>query len=219
MQALEINEFKQLIEQGYAVIDTRKPEIFCDSFIEESINIPFDDNFVDTYDELTEPGQKVIIVADEAHNSGIAKALKGAAIDSAEGYLKGGYEAWQNAGNKTDMLIPIDTDEFAIDYKYDEFFLIDVRSKEEYAKEHVEDSENIVLNDLEQILIEFETNDSYYIYGNTLSEAVTAGSIFKRIGFNRVRVIAAGFEELKAAGIPFFSQKKKDDKAAKFSDN
>lgn len=220
MQAFEAAAFKQLIEDGYAVVDTRKPEIFCEGFIEDSLSIPFNEGFVDALDELTEPGQKILIVADEADIAPITKTLKAAVVVNAEGFLQGGFDAWQNAGYKTDMLIAIDTDEFAIDYQYDEFYLVDVRSKEDYAQECIEDSENIVLNDLEQILIEFETNDSYYIYGNTVTEAVTAGSVFKRIGFNRVRVVAADFETLKKSGIPVFSQKKKDDKAEKkFSDN
>ena len=117
------------------------------------------------------------------------------------------------------MLITIDAEEFKIDFQYDEFFLIDVRSKEDFAKDHAEDAENIVLNDLEQILIEFEAGDSYYVYANTITEAVTAGSIFKKIGFNRVRAVAADYESIKKSGIPLFEQKKKDKSASKFSDN
>ena len=112
----------------------------------------------------------------------------------------------------------IDADEFAIDYKFDEFFLIDVRDKEVYAKEHAEDSENIMLNDLEQFLIEFETGDSYYIYGNTITEAVTAGSVFKKIGFNRVRVVAADYATISKSGIPLYKQKKTKP-SSEFSDN
>ncbi len=224
MQAFDAGRFKGLIEEGFTVIDTRNPEEFCDGFIEESISIPFDENFVDNYDELTQPGQRIVLITEPDNTTNVFRALKAAAIDSAEGYLEGGFAAWQDAGNDVDMLIPIDESEFAIDYNFDEFYLVDVRSKEDFAKEHPEDAENIELNDLEQILIELDNKESYYVYGNTVTEAVTAGSIFKRTGFNRVRVVAASYDAIKQAGIPLFVQKKKDkgkeDKASsEFSDN
>lgn len=210
MQAFDASRFKGLIEEGYTVIDTRNPEAFSDGFIEESISIPFDDNFVDNYDELTQPGQRIILITESENTMPVFRALKAAAIESAEGYLEGGFAAWQNAGYDIDLLICIDADEFAMDFNYDEFYLVDVRTKEEFAKEHPEDAENIALNDLEQLLIELDTNDSYYVYGNNVTEAVTAGSIFKRTGFNRVRVVAAPYDVIKQTGIPLFVQKKKD---------
>jgi len=215
MNLLELNRVKELIAQGYAVVDTRKSEIFCEGFIEDSISIPFNENFIDTLNELTETGQLVLIVADESEVPAISKALKDSGTQNIEGFLQGGFDTWKNAGSKVDMLIAIDADEFAIDYKHDEFYLVDVRSKEDFAKEHAEDAENIELSDLDQIILEFETGDSYYVYATNSNEAITAGSIFKRAGFNRIRVVAADYETIKAAGIPLFVQKKKENSSSK----
>ncbi len=219
MNAIEYSQFKELIAQGCVIVDTRKPEVFCESYIKGSVSIPFNENFVDAFDELTEPDQKILLITEETEAAAIAKTLKAAGTENAEGFLQGGFDVWKNADNKIDMLITIDADEFKIDYQFDEFFLIDVRSKEEFAKDHAEDAENIALNDLEQILIEFEPGDSYYVYANSITEAVTAGSIFKKIGFNRVRVVAADYETIKKSGIPLFVQKKKENSSSKFSDN
>jgi rhodanese-related sulfurtransferase len=219
MTAIEYSQFKQLIADGYFVVDTRQSEIFCEGFIKGSLSIPYDENFVNTFQELIESDQKILLVADEESKVAVVKAIKDSGADNVHGYLTGGFDAWKNADSKIDMLMSIDADEFAIDYKFDEFYLIDVRDKEEYAKAHAEDSENIMLNDLEQILIEFETGDSYYIYGNTVTEAVTAGSVFKKIGFNRVRVVAADYDTIAKSGIPLFVQKKKENSSSKFSDN
>jgi rhodanese-related sulfurtransferase len=215
MNAIDIAQFKALATAGAIIIDTRTPEIFCDGFIEDSLSIPFNEGFISTLEELVTAEQKILLVTDAEQTNAVLKALKDSGNTSVEGYLTGGFEAWQNAGNKIDMLITVDADEFAIDYKFDEFYLIDVRPKEEFEKEHAEDAENIVLHDLEQILIDFETTDSYYVYGSTLQEAVTAGSVFRKIGFTRVRVVAADFETVKATGIPWFKQKKKTDSSSK----
>ncbi len=218
MQAVNASQFKALIEEGYYIIDTRKPEIFCDGFIEESVSVPFDDNFITTLNDLTEPGQKIVVVTDPADTAAVFKAIKGAATVSAEAFLEGGFAAWSAAGYGVDMLISIDADEFAMDYQYDEFYLVDIRSKDDFAQEHAEDAENIVLNDLEQILTEFDTADSYYVYGNTAAEAITAASVFKKTGFNRIRPVAADYEAIKATKIPFFKLKK-DKAGSDFSSN
>lgn len=209
MQKFELNEFKALDLSGYAIVDARKSEIFAEGFIEESVSIPFDDNFIDSLQELISTEMKVMIVADESNIPVILKAVKGSGLSNIAGYLAGGYEAWLTAGNKFDMLISIDADEFAIDYQFDEFYLVDLRPKEDFEKEHVEDAENIALIDLEPILFDMEAQDMYYLYGETAAQAITAGSLLKRNGFQRLRPVAADYETIKAAGIPMFVPRKK----------
>ena len=96
----------------------------------------------------------------------------------------------------------------AMDYQYDEFYLVDTRSKADFAKEHVEDSENIALVDLEQIITALEEDHMYYVYGNSAKDAITAASIFKKNGIHRVRAVTADFAAIKAGKIPVFVQKK-----------
>jgi len=162
---------------------------------------------------------KVLVVADEADIVALVKAVKGSGMSNIAGYLAGGYDAWANDGNKFDMLISIDADEFAIDYQFDEFYLVDVRDKDDFEKGHVEDAENIALIDLEPLLIEMETQDMYYLYGETADSAVTAASLLKKNGFQRVRPVAAGYNTFKEAGIPLFAPKKKGNSSSKLSEN
>jgi hydroxyacylglutathione hydrolase len=209
MQKLELNEFKALDLSGYALVDTRKPEVFAGGFITDSVSIPFGEHFIDSMQELISPELKVLVIADESDIASILKMIKGSGISNVTGYLEGGFEAWQKEGNKFDLLISIDADEFALDYQFDEFYLIDLRDREEFEKGHVEDAENIALIDLEPLLIEMDTQDMYYLYGETIAEAITAASLLKRNGFHRIRSVAADYNSLKATGIPMFTPKKK----------
>lgn len=218
MSILALADFAQHQTDGCLVIDTRTSEIFCDGFIEESLSIPFGESFFASLQELTEDEQKLLFVADEKEIAAITKAINNAGVLNTIGFLEGGFETWANAGKKIDMLISIEADEFAIDYHYDEFFLIDIRTKEEFETEHVEDSVNIVLNDLPQMVVELETADSYYLYANTFAEAVTAASLFKQTGFERVRVVNSTYEDLKKAKLPFY-KKKKEKSGSDFSNN
>ena len=209
MQKFELAEFKTLDLSGYALVDTRKSEVFAEGFIEDSVSIPFGDNFIDSFQELISADMKVIFITDEEDVTPLLKAVKASGAGNAAGYLAGGFAAWKDAGNKFDMLISIDADEFAIDYQFDEFYLVDIRDKEEYEKGHVEDAETIALVDLEPILVEMDDKDMYYLYGETAASAITAGSLLKRNGFQRVRPVAADYEAIKAAGVPLFKPKRK----------
>lgn len=219
MQKFELNEFEALDLSGYALVDTRKPEVFAEGFIAESVSIPFGESFIDSLQELISADLKIILVADESDLVSILKTVKGSGISNVAGYLAGGFEAWQKEDNEFDLLISIDADEFALDYQFDEFYLIDLRDKEDYNKGHVEDAENIALIDLEPLLIEMDTQDLYYLYGQTVTEAITAASLLKRNGFHRIRSVAADYNTLKATGIPMFAPKKKGNSSSSLPEN
>ena len=216
MHKIELDEFKRLSAKGHAIIDTRKSEVFIEGFIKGSVSIPFTENFLVAIDDLISPDLKLLLVADDNDLLEVLKVLKGSGLDNVAGYLDGGYDAWINAGNKFDLIITVDEEELAIDYKFDEFYLVDLRSREEFEKEHVEDAENIALIDVEQIIVDAENDLNYYLYGSTATEAVTAASLFKKNGFHRLRAVMADYEKIKATGIPLFVQKKKEKSSPKF---
>ncbi|HWB62175.1 MAG TPA: rhodanese-like domain-containing protein [Chitinophagales bacterium] len=210
MRKIELEEFKKIEPGSYVLIDTRLPDEFMEGFIEESLSVPFGDDFMDTLNDLIAENQAVVFLTGGDNAMDVLRAVKAAGNINTLGYLEGGFEAWRNADGAYNMLIGIDAGEFAMDYQFDEFFLVDVRSADEFAQEHVEDAENVVLNDLEQALMELDNTQSYYVYGATPADAVTAGSLFKYYGFERVRAVVADYEQIKASGIPLFVQKKKE---------
>lgn len=216
MEKLDVTSFKEQSTKGHLIIDTRPSEIFAEGFIKNSVSLPFSDNFLNALTDIAEDDQQILFVTTDENAVKLDRLVKGSGNFKAIGYLDGGFDAWKNAGNKTDMIIGIDEEEFAIDYQFDEFFLVDLRSPEEFAKEHAEDAENVPMVELEQVLTELDLEQSYYLYANTPEEAITAASIFKKNGFQRVRPLAAGYEKLRATKIPFFVQKKKDKNAPKF---
>lgn len=208
MQTIGINEFRQLNTEGVWVIDTRSSENFCNGFIKRAVSVPFDENFKHVLSELIEDGQSLLLIADIEIADAVTETLKTALNYKLLGILCAPKDSWELSSKETDLLITIDVEEFAIDYNYDEFFLIDVRDADQYLEEHLEYAQNIALNDLEQTLIDMETSGSYYICAANFREAVTAGSVFKQNGFERVRVIQADFLEFRNTKLPFVKKKK-----------
>lgn len=210
MTAIDVAQLKQAPYNEYLIIDTRQPEVFVDGFIKGSFSIPFNADFITNLQDLIPEELKFILVADATQVATITKLLRATGITGMQAYLNGGFEKWQEEGSPFDMLILIDADEFSIDYRFDEFFLLDVRTAEQYKAGHLEDSENIELVELERTLTELDTEDSFYVYGNGIQQAVTAASIFKHYDFELVRPVAATLDELREAGLPVEAPKKKD---------
>jgi len=208
IQPLDIKEFKTRVNEGHSIIDTRSSETFAEGFMPGSISIPFNTNFMEWLQELTDDDQRLVLVADESEVAAIDNIIRLSGLSTIDGYLKGGWIAWRDVEKKFDLLITIDADEFEIDYQFDEFYLVDVRSKEGFENEHAEDAENVTLSDLEYIISEFDEDLSYYIYGETAAEAITAGSIVRKLGFERIRVVAADYATIKASKVPFVKKKK-----------
>jgi rhodanese-related sulfurtransferase len=99
-------------------------------------------------------------------------------------------------------------DEFAIDYHHDEFYLIDVRQQEEFEAEHIENSDNIPLDDLAAMSQELSENMRIYVVGSNANQAFTAASLLKINGLEFARAVSATFDELKQTSLPMIRAKK-----------
>ncbi|MFN8287523.1 MAG: rhodanese-like domain-containing protein [Chitinophagales bacterium] len=220
MQAFEVEEFKKLADSGHTIVDVRSAEELSLGQIPGSLAVFFNESFPARLADVTEDDDQLLLIADDNQLAALQKAVRAANLANVKGYLQGGVQAWQAAGNAIDMLIFIEADELKMDYQFDEFYLIDTRSAEEFAEERLEDAENIPLADLALTLPNLETTNSYYVYGSTALDAITAGSLFKRNGFERLRIVADDYEKIKTAGIPLFTlKKKKGDKSSPKEDS
>lgn len=208
MNLLTAAEFLEKQKNGCVVLDTRAPEIFAERFLLHSISLSSDENFAANLQTLVEDETQLLFIAEEPQRAALEQLLQQHKI-SCEGFLAGSIDELFAAGAAVDMLIGLDAEEFKLDYRYDEFFLIDTRSAESFAEAHIEDAENIAAEDLQDALEDMDANASYYVYGANAADAMTAASQFRNSGCTKVRVVAAGFAELQASGVPCFTKKKK----------
>lgn len=208
MALLTVAETKNWLDKGGLILDLRPSEAFMYGFISGSIYLPYDDNFFATVYALCETEDAIIFVTDNpAQQAEIEQRLSAMPSDSIKGFLKDGFSSWANT-ETIDLIIGIEADEFAMDYQYDEFVLIDLRSKELFEQEHIEDSENVLPEELLAYLLELDEEQIYYLYGNNADETLNAASLFKRTGFQRVRPVLADYETIKSLGFPVAKAKK-----------
>lgn len=208
MALLTVAETKNWLSKGGLIIDLRSIDSFMDGFIPGSVYMPYSDNFYSVLDTLCETEDAIILVSENpVQQAEIEKRLTALPSDSIKGFLKEGFSDWAKT-ETIDLIIGIEADEFAMDYQYDEFVLIDLRSKELYEQEHIEDSENVLPEELLTYLLELDEEQIYYLYGNNAHETLNAASLFKRAGFQRVRPVLADYETIKNLGFPITKAKK-----------
>ena len=117
-----------------------------------------------------------------------------------QGYLKGGFETWKNAGEPIDLIVNIDAEEFAMDLPFDpKLVVVDVRRETEFADGHVTAARNIPLETLTDpgTMAEFNDNDNIYIHCAGGYRSIIASSLFKRQGIHNLHNIAGGWNEIK----------------------
>jgi len=117
-----------------------------------------------------------------------------------QGYLQGGFEAWQNAGETVDMIIDVEADELAMDIPHDpNMVVIDVRRETEFADGHVKDAQNLPLNEMNDLvnLAHFEDNQNLYVHCAGGYRSVIAASLLKREGTHNLRNVLGGWNKIK----------------------
>src|SRR5690606_29414970 len=121
-------------------------------------------------------------------------------FDKIEGYLEGGIEAWQQAGEKQDMIIDIDPEELAMDLPHDQKLeVIDVRKQGEYEAGHVKGATNIPLDSMKDTLTlaQIDDENNLYIHCAGGYRSVIAASLLKKQGFHNLRNVLGGFGKMK----------------------
>lgn len=134
-RALTPTEFEVAANETDALLlDTRDAQIFAKGFIPNSINIGIDGNFAPWAGTLIpDIKQIILLIADDGREEEIVTRLARVGYDNTIGYLKGGFEAWKNAGKETDTIESISVDELAKRMEQNpDLNILDVRKKSEH---------------------------------------------------------------------------------------
>lgn len=200
LKPLSIAEVKKAIADDVVLLDTRRADVFTHGFIPGSVFIGLEGRFAEWAGSLLSFEQPMIIVTDTGKEKETIVRLARVGFNKVMGYVKGGYEAWKNAGEEIDMIIDVEADELAMDLPFDENILVlDVRKPTEFADGHVKDAMNIPLNEMMDPvnLSEFEDGQNIYVHCQGGYRSVIAASLMKRQGIHNLRNILGGWNKIK----------------------
>ncbi|EOZ93277.1 Metallo-beta-lactamase family protein [Indibacter alkaliphilus LW1] len=189
-------------ETGAVVIDTRDAQTFAKGFIPNSINIGIDGSFAVWVGALVpDLKQELLIVADEGREEEVVTRLARVGYDHAIGYLKGGFEAWENEGNEVDSITSISAGELAsLMDKDQDLEVLDVRKNSEFLSEHVLGAENAPLDYINESMSKVNKDKTYYVHCAGGYRSMIFVSILKARGFENLIDVKGGFAAIKDSG-------------------
>jgi len=199
---LTVAAFKKLIAgDDIIILDTRNANIFMHGFVPGSISIGLEGRFAEWAGTLLPFNKTFALVTDKGQEKETAIRLARVGFQNFAGYLKGGFEAWQKAGEEIDIIIDVDADEVAMDIPFDErLVVIDVRKEPEFADGHIKDAVNIPLETLidPASMANIEETDNLYVHCAGGYRSIIACSLLKREGIHNLRNINGGYAAVKA---------------------
>nr|WP_297782428.1 MBL fold metallo-hydrolase [uncultured Allomuricauda sp.] len=189
-------------ETGAVVLDVRHQDDFAKGHVPRSIFIGLDSSFAPWVGALiADVEQPILLVIPEGREEETITRLSRVGFDNTLGYLKGGIEAWKEAGKEIDTVDNVNAEEFKemVDKGVPVF---DVRKESEYKAEHVVDAHLTPLDYLNDHLAEFPEKETFYIHCAGGYRSMIASSILKSRGIHNLVDVSGGFAQIKNAGVP-----------------
>ncbi len=197
---LRIDAFKKLISEDVLVLDTRHANVFTQGYIPTSIFIGLEGRFAEWAGSILPFDKPIILVTEKGKEEETVIRLSRVGFDKMQGYLKGGFEEWQTAGEKVDMIVDVEADELAMDIPHDpNLVVVDVRRETEYADGHLKDAQNLPLHEMTDVahLAQFDDTQNLYIHCAGGYRSVIAASILKKEGIHNLRNVLGGWAKIK----------------------
>lgn len=190
-------------ETGAIVIDVRNEDDFAKGHIPRSIFIGLDGSFAPWVGTLiADVKQPLLLITDPGREEEAVTRLSRVGFDNALGYLKGGFDAWKKASMEYDTVSSITANIFQKELTKEKRPVFDVRKESEYLSEHVLEASNTPLDFLNNHLVEFPANKSFYLHCAGGYRSMIASSILKSRGIHNLINVKGGFKAIKEAGIP-----------------
>lgn len=202
-QAFDPKTFETIANETDAlVLDVRHQSDFANGHIPNSIFIGLDGGFAPWVGALIlDYKQPILIVASEGREEETIMRLSRVGYDNSIGYLKGGFEAWKNAGMEYDTVRTISATILEEKIK-ENIKVFDVRKPGEYDAEHIVDVPSTPLDFLNDHLSEFPKEKDFYLHCAGGYRSMIAASILKARGYHNVIDVKEGYAGIKNTGIP-----------------
>jgi glyoxylase-like metal-dependent hydrolase (beta-lactamase superfamily II)/rhodanese-related sulfurtransferase len=204
LSPLNVDAFEAAANETSALIlDTREANSFAKAFIPNSVNIGIDGNFAQWVGEMvTDLKQPILLVTELGREKECAIRLSRVGYDNTLGYLEGGMITWIEAGKEIDQSRRISPADFANEIISKKTLVIDVRKKSEFDSEHVLDSLNIPLNEINVHLSSIPKTEKFLLICAGGYRSMIAASILRQRGWNNFVDVEGGFAEIKKTNAP-----------------
>lgn len=203
MRPLSVIEFEIAAETTEALLlDTRNASEFSKAFIPRSINIGINGDFAPWVGALIKDvKQPILLITELGQEEETVTRLSRVGFDNVIGHLNGGFNSWKESGKEIDSVNRISASQFVNEANIKTDLIIDVRRESEYRAEHVEESYNKPLDQINAWFSELNSKKSFYIHCAGGYRSMIAASILKSRGIHDFKEVEGGFKALTEAGV------------------
>ena len=194
--ALTPGKVESRLKENITILDVRSVEDFSSSHIPGSIFIGLDGRFAPWVGEILEDiSKKLILVAPEGREKEAIIRLSRVGFDNVIGYLKGGVNSWIKNGGMISKVSNESASKFSTcDNNKD---ILDVRSKNEYKSESLQNSINIPLINLSESIDKIFFEEKFYVHCKGGYRSMIASSILLANGISNFSNIPGGYDKIK----------------------
>ena len=195
LKLLNPKEFNQIAKKENTIIlDVRHQNDFVKGHVPGSVFIGLDGSFAPWVGSLIKNVHtKILIVSPENKERETIIRLSRVGFDNVVGFLKGGFKSWNNKINYIESINVND-----IIQKNNKNLFVDVRAKNEFNNDHIDEFINSPLSELESNINMFKNNkENFYINCAGGYRSVIAISILKKYGIHNTIDIKGGYTALK----------------------
>lgn len=198
-KALSPDEFESAANSEEAIIlDTRAGADFVKAHIPNSIFIGIDGGFAPWVGALiTDINAPILFIATEGREEEVITRLSRVGYDNTIGFLKGGIEAWVNAGKDVETLESVSAQAFVEDLDKTSYEVLDVRKPGEYEGGHVDEATNLPLDFINEEMNKVDKNKTYYVHCAGGYRSLIYISILKARGYNNLINVEGGWGAIK----------------------
>ena len=201
--ALSPQQVQERMRNGMPLVDGRRRGAYAREHVPGSLNIELDNTF-STYVGWTLPFNVplMILIEDEDGRREAVVQLIRIGYERIEGYVDGGFQAWQAAALPTSQFASMDLETFYTRWsRHEPFLVLDVRRSDEWRDGHIPDAWHIHIGDLAQRVHELPQDQPIVTICRTGHRAEIAASIIAATG-REVIVVRDGMEQWLGRGWP-----------------
>ena len=204
LTALSLEGFENIIQnENVLILDARGDKDFHQGFIPGSVNIGLGGDFAPWVGALIKDvKQPLVLITEPGKEEEAIIRLSRVGFDNIQGYLKGGFDTWKNAGKQVETIHRIDASQFEVSLNPGESVVIDVRKESEYEAEHVEDAYSKPLAYIYEWVDSLDKNEHFFLHCAGGYRSMIAASILKAKGVNNFTEVAGGFNAISKTNVP-----------------
>src|SRR5690606_39231323 len=144
----------------------------------------------------------ILLVTEAGAEEEAVIRLSRVGFDNVLGYLKGGFDAWKQAGLEVDTVNRITPETFAKKVKIGQDTVVDVRKESEFDAEHVKDAVNKPLAFINEWIRDIQPKEHFYLHCAGGYRSMIAASILQARGYRNFTEIEGGFSEIAKTELP-----------------